>query len=424
MICLIVSCVFSPEPVVSARTSTDLAQELAACGHRVRVISAFPNRPAGRLYKGFRRRLCKLDHSADGYDILRVFCFFSSQSSLLSRFLENISFGVASALAVLFLEKPDVIYANTWPIFAQGMLVVVSKLRQIPLVLSIQDLYPESLFVQNRGLPKASRFYKLLRWSDIQIARHCAGLIVISEQFKKTYICDRGVPEHKITIVPNWVDELRKVAYSTGEDIRKQHEIPGDAFLLVYGGNIGTAAGVEQILDAFQYLILQENIYLLIAGSGSSLPVCVEKIQKHKLEHVKIHSPWNLEDTFSVLDAADVCILPTQGEQALASVPSKLLTYMIAARPVLAIASPKSETARIIMRADSGWVLSECDPAALAAHIHVVSRLSSRDLRRHGQAGQSYVTAHFSKTRNLPKVVDLLLQHGKQSEQDSTYATL
>ena len=410
---VIVSCVFAPEPTASARTSTDLAHILASSGHRVKVITAFPNRPAGRLYPGYKQRVWVRERASQGYDILRLLSFFSIESRILSRFFENLSFGIASALAIFFLEKPDVVYANTWPIFAQGLVNLVCKLRGIPFVLSIQDLYPESLIVQKRGFEKTSRLYKLLRWLDTQIAKNCAGLIVISEKFKETYISDRGIPEDKITVIPNWIDDSTSTTVSRCEEIRKNHGIPKDAFLVVYGGNIGVAAGVENLLDAFRHLKQQEDMYLLIAGAGSNLSNCLAWIQRHELERVKIHSPWDASDTYTVLGAADLCVLPTHGEQSLVSVPSKLLTYMMAGRPVLALAVPESETARIIRDSQTGWVISESNAETVRRWIHEISMSPKDELNHRGQAGYDYAMRHFSKRENVSEVINLLKRCGE-----------
>jgi glycosyltransferase involved in cell wall biosynthesis len=305
------------------------------------------------------------------------------------------------------------VYGNTWPIFAQWLLMLVCKLRGMPLVLSVQDLYPESLLAQKRGIRRSSWAYSLLHSLDTQTARNCAALIVISEKFKQVYMNDRGIPADKIAVVPNWIDDSQVVATSQTEDIRKKHDVPADAFLVIYGGNIGTAAGLENLIVAFQHLLAQNNIYLLLAGAGSSLPECLDLIREHKLERVKIHSPWNSSDTYPLLSAADLCILPTQVEQSLVSVPSKLLSYMLAGRCILAMAAPESETARILLDSRAGWVISTNDSASLAGQIIQISSLSADERDRPGKAGRSFVSEYFSLNKNLPKVVELLVQQAK-----------
>ncbi len=83
---LIVSCVFSPEPIVSARTSADLAQALCSMGNEVQVITAFPNRQVGKLYPGYKQKLFTCETHLSGYKILRCFSFLSPHSNLASRF--------------------------------------------------------------------------------------------------------------------------------------------------------------------------------------------------------------------------------------------------------------------------------------------------------------------------------------------------
>ena len=142
---LLVSCVFPPEPLTSAQTSGEIAEELARRGHEVTVVAPFPSRPAGDPYPGYPRALFRRSRDQKGYDLIRSFSFFSRTSSLPSRFLENISFGISGAVAACRQKKPDIIYSNTWPLVATGIISLIARWRRIPLVISVQDAYPQSL---------------------------------------------------------------------------------------------------------------------------------------------------------------------------------------------------------------------------------------------------------------------------------------
>lgn len=405
---LLISCVFPPEPVVSAQTSLQIARELSTRGNHVRVICPFPNRPAGRVYPGYFRKLFCQDPCEAGFNVLRCFSSFSTHSTMISRSLENISFGITSGIALLTCSAPDVIYVNTWPILAQVIIGLICQIRRIPLVLSVQDVYPESLLAQNRIRRKSKWIYKFLRMIDTRITRNCAALIVISEQFKRLYLRDRNLSSEKVHVVPNWIDEKESVLDRPSSSIRTQYGIPQDAFLVVYGGNIGKAAGMDRVVQAFADMLEYKEIYLLIAGDGSNFDSCKELAQSSRNDRILFHRPWLADETSRILSAADLCILPTQGEQSRVSVPSKLLSYMLASRPVLALALRDSDVARIITDSACGWVISPGDSEELAEQIIKISQLSRDSLRRRGVAGRNFARRHFSKSANLPKIIEIL----------------
>ncbi len=402
----IVSCVFPPEPIVSAQTSAQISQKMAGLGHHVKVLAPFPSRPIRQAYPQYKRGFLQREICPHGYKIIRCFSLFSSASSLLSRFLENISFGLSVFLVLLFSARADIVYGNTWPIFSQGLLMLACKLRRIPLVLSVQDLYPESLLVQKRGFEKTSLSYALLHWLDALITRNCAGLILISEQFRETYIHDRHILENKITVIPNWIDDSQTNKTSAREDIRKKHAIPADAFLTLYGGNIGAAAGVETLIEAYRYL--EKNYYLLIAGSGSHLHVCQKFGAEVSPERIKFYSPWPVEQTFQTYQVGDVLVLPTFGNQSLASLPSKILGYMLAAKPIIALAHPESELAKLIILSGCGWVIAPEESKKLADKIEQVSNMNVAERNAYGRSGHNYLQKYMTADVCLPKVCNVL----------------
>jgi colanic acid biosynthesis glycosyl transferase WcaI len=406
----IVSCVFPPEPVVSAQTSSQIAEELARLGHQVTVIAPVPSRPSGKIYSGFGLKLFQREITATGIEIIRCLAFPSPESTLLSRALENISFGISAVIALAWLPKPQVIYANTWPLLAIGLLAAFARLRCIPVVTSVQDIYPESLFVQKR-IAHGTALAKALIWLDKKIAGSAAALVVLSERFKELYIQTRNMPAEKLHVVPNWGNLVDLDSKPDDRmNFRKQKGIPDKAFCFVYAGNIGAAAGLEDVISAFEELVDDPNIYLLIAGSGSRLENCRKQALRLGLERVIFHSPWLESETSQVLGLADVFILPTNGLQSMTSVPSKLITYMLAARPVLAVAEPGSDVELVIQAAGCGWALPPHQPQKLGKTLVECSKLSRDLLEQLGKEGRIYARQHFRQSDLLCEVIDLILK--------------
>ena len=403
----IVTPVFPPEPVVSSRTSWQIAEALAARGHAVSVITAFPNRPAGRLFAGYSRRPYRRETLPSGVSVIRCLASLSRRSRTLSRLAENVSFGVTSALALAATPRPDVVYAVTWPIFALGLVTVVAALRGVPLVTSIQDMYPESLVAQGRLAP-TSRIVRWLRRLDGAIIRRSRAVILISETFRRLYSQDRGVPDDRLEIIPNWAEQTDVVPDAqAGEAFRRKLGVPPGATLAVFGGNVGEAAGVEMLIDAVQQLAAP-GLYLLIAGEGSSLSACQARAAQTRASRVLFHHPWAASETSAVLSAADVLLLPTRGRQSLVSVPSKLLAYMLAGKPILATALPESDLARLMRLAGCGWCVEPDRPELLAEGLRGVAALGDDERHRLGTAGRTFVLTHLTADVCVPQVVELL----------------
>jgi len=403
---LLVSCVYPPEPVVSAQTSCQIAEALIHQGHEVSVIASFPTRPAGQLFRGYAWKLFEHEQPQQQLEIVRCFSFPSTQSSMSSRFLENISFGLTSGWQALTLPRPDVIYANTWPIFATGLVWLVSKIRRIPLVLSIQDVYPDSLIAQKR-VKQDSVIISILRWFDTFLVQHSRAAILISPRLKQLYAHDRGIPENQLFVVPNWNRMSDLSSDKTPRHIREQHNIPDTAFLVAYGGNVGMAAGVETVIGAFRHLA-DSSIYLLIAGDGSRVDVCRRLAAEVGPERILFHSPWPMEQTAAVYHAADVLILPTRGSQSAISVPSKLVGYMLSAKPVIALAQPGTDLADLIETSHCGWVVEPDNSKHLADRIKTARDLSSIELSEYGEAGRTYALNHLVSAICLPEVEKVL----------------
>jgi colanic acid biosynthesis glycosyl transferase WcaI len=411
---VLISCVFPPEPVTSAQTSYQLAEALAAVGHDVTVVAPFPSRPSGRLYAGFSRKFCRRQRHEAGFELIRCFSTLSRNSGIASRLLENLSFGLTAGWMALVRPRPDVFYFNTWPVVATGLVCLAAMIRRVPFVLSVQDLYPESLVTQKR-VGAEGFLFKCIRGIDARIARRSAGIVVISERFAGTYRDSRGVAPERVHIVPNWADPRDVVTDEACRRFRDALGIPERAFVLAYGGNIGAAAGVETVIDATRHVSAHANVTLVVAGEGSRLEACRSAAIASGSSRIIFRAPWPAEETDVLLSMADVLVLPTSGAQSLASVPSKAIRYLLAGRPVLALALPDSDLAVLLKQSGGGWVVEPDRPDELAAKIEAVSRLSMEELNRIGQMGRGFALTNLTRDVCLPRVARVLEAAGRRS---------
>lgn len=103
-------------------------------------------------------------------------------------------------------------------------------------------------------------------------------IIVISEDFKRNLLA-KGVPEHKIEVVYNWVDQNAVVPIPKNENpLYDEFGINREKFNVVYAGNLGNAQNIDVIIDAAKIMVENKNVEFLIFGSGGLKDKYVEKI--------------------------------------------------------------------------------------------------------------------------------------------------
>lgn len=401
---LVASCVFPPEPVISAKTSSDIASFLGTIGYETTVICPQPSR-------NFK---ATTDLFLDPVKTRRLFSIKSERSTFLSRFIENVSFGVSAFFHILFSRKYDVLYSNVWPLFATGLVILAAKIKGTKVILSIQDLYPESLALQSRITSK-SLVYRLLFKIDKLISVAADHIIVISEKFHQAYNIERNVPPSKLSIIPNWIDAKsiipieKRYARKQLANITKDFFEDDNSFYIVYGGNIGVASGLDMLPKLIQ--CLPHKFKFLIAGDGSLLKTLTDQIGSYNAsEQVFFFSPWPENYTSIVFSAADLLFLPTAPGQSLASVPSKLITYMLAERPILAIVNETSDTSHEIQRSQGGFICSSFNTELIAKSIICAANVVNEDLVKMGENSRNYAVSNYSFESAKSKLMIILKQ--------------
>jgi glycosyltransferase involved in cell wall biosynthesis len=402
----IISAVYLPEPVTSALTSADLAEELVHRGHQVIVFTQFPNRPSGRVAHGFKRRWKMVEERA-GYVVVHCWHTLSKKSIFLSRTAENISFAITSSFQLLKHKKPDIVYMVTWPIFSQSLNSWLLKKRGVPIVCSVQDIYPESLTGKEAIKPNGW-LAKILRYIDIRHLRRCSIITSISANMIELLVKDRGLPPEKTKLIPNWLDgksflpELPRVG-----KFRHKLGFGPEIFLAIFAGSITKAAGLDLYVKAAEKLSSKNHIRILLVGDGSMREELQKEISARNLSNIQVIFPLRFEEVPEVHAAADILLISLSGEMDQTAVPSKLLAYMFSGRPTLASISSGNTAAKILIEADAGFVIPPDDPQAVADKLIF---LEKNQVILSGLAANAkrYAENNFSKQVILPQLVDIL----------------
>jgi glycosyltransferase involved in cell wall biosynthesis len=406
---VIITAVYPPEPQITARMSFDLACYLSEEHCSVTVVCPQPSRPLMANYDEYLGNNAPIVRVENGVTVVRLPSFSAPQSRLLARMWESFSFGreVAKYLADKS-KKPDVLYVNSWPLLAQGIIVRFAKKYSVPMVLQVMDIYPEAL---TSKLPLFWRvlIYSPLKMLDAWIAGSAATVVVISENMRRTYIENRQIPVESVTTIVTWQDEvlfensvLRSVCCS-------RYGVSSKPFTFLFLGNIGPVAGVDFLIRAFAEADMADT-QLLIVGDGAAKLDCVKLVRQLNLSGVHFISDPDAANVPILQGMAHVCMLPMKRGMAMSSIPSKLPSYLFSGKPVIATVDLNSDTAHFVQQAECGWVGESEDLIWLVNKMREVSVLPTEQLEFFGKNGKKFGLMHFSKSSGVVRLANTVLR--------------
>ena len=135
---------FPPEVNAPASRTFEHCREWVRAGRRVTVVTCAPNFPGGKVYEGYRNRLWQTE-MMDGIRVVRVWSYITANEGFLKRILDYVSFMIAAVAASPFIRRVDVVVGTSPHFFTVCGACVVSRMRRIPFVFELRDIWPESI---------------------------------------------------------------------------------------------------------------------------------------------------------------------------------------------------------------------------------------------------------------------------------------
>lgn len=391
---------YLPETAASLYITDNIVHACADKGIEVDLYTPSPTRnvPDGSVWEREERQM-------DGKLRIHRFHLYGEGKNPMLRALRYF-LGEFILLHYCMWKKYDVAFVDSTPPIQGLKMPLIKWLKRKPTIYNVQDIFPDSLV--GTGLThEGSLIWKIGRMVEKITYRYADKIIVISEDFKKN-IMAKGVPEDKIVVIYNWVDQNKVVDVPREEN--KLFEIYGldrSKFYITYNGNIGLTQNMDMLLDVAKELQEEyEDIHFVLVGNGAYLDEVKRKVADQQLENVHLvpFQPYeDISHVFSLGDASLVISKPGVGAN---SVPSKTWSIMSASRPVLANFD-ENELKTIIENNHCGIFTKAGDKDAFKESI--LTLYNHRELcKEYGHNGRKFVLDNLTREVGTQKYVDVI----------------
>lgn len=305
----------------------------------------------------------------------------------------------------IWTKDIDLIYVASTPPTQGALAALVKKFKKVPFVYNLQDIFPDSL--TGTGLAKkGGLLWKIGRTIENFTYRNADKIIAISQDFKKN-IMAKGVPEDKIVVVYNWVDQnaVKDIPRSENK-LFAMYGLDPSKFYVTYNGNIGLTQNMDMLLEVAKALVANEDIQFVLVGNGAYLEQVKQIIKDRNVCNVTLLPFQPYEDISHVFSLGDVSLVISKPGVGANSVPSKTWSIMSASRPVLANFD-ENELKTIIEDNNCGIFTKAGDKVAFTDAI--LKLYNDRDLCKElGRNGRRFVMENLTREAGTKKYVDVI----------------
>lgn len=389
---LFLSHYFPPEVNAPASRTFEHCREWVALGHEVTVVTCAPNHPRGEVYDGYRNRLWHVEHHS-GIRVIRVWTLIAANEGFLFRTLNYLSFMFSCIAALARLPAADVV-VSTSPQFFNGLAgYFVSRLRRIPWVLEIRDLWPESIVAV--GAIRARAVIRILEALELFAYRNANLIVPVTDAFKR-YMVERGIDPAKIDVVKNGANlGFYTPQAGNGAALRESLGL-GDRFVAAYFGTHGMAHHLETLLEAAVQLRQRDDIRILMIGDGAERDRLVAMRESLGLHNVIMLPQQPKERMPELWQVADASLVVLQRSALFRTViPSKIFESLAMQRPVVLGVEGESEE---LVTQSGGGVSFEPENAQALAQLLAELADDPERVRAMGVRGREFVVEHFDRT--------------------------
>lgn len=380
---------------------TDLLREFAKHGHNLFVISPVERR------KNQETRVIKTEKAT----ILKLKIGNTQKTNIIEKGISTISIEpkfIAGIKKYFSDVKFDLIIYSTPPITFCNAIEFVKKRDGAKTYLLLKDIFPQNAV--DLGMMSKSGIkgliYKVFRNKEKKLYK-ISDYIGCMSQANVDYVLKHNpdINPEKVEICPNSVEVVdMSVDEKTRDEIRRKYDIPLDKKIFVYGGNLGKPQGIDFMIECLKSQEKNEEVYFLIVGDGTEYGKIESYVENDKPTNVRLMKRLPKEDYDKMVAACDAGMIFLDHRFTIPNFPSRLLSYMQAKIPVLAVTDPNTDIGKVIVDGGFGWW---CESNDIDSFLALISKIKTdKDIQ--GANGWNYLVSHYSSKQSYEIIVERL----------------
>ena len=401
---------FKPEKISGAHMSEDTRKALVSAGHTIQIYAPTPSRGLNKDVRKFYKKKKNETEFNGAIKIHRFPLYKEGKNS----FFRAIRYSICEMQLLWFgltAKNVDILPMGSTPPINGILATTIKKIRKIPYVYTVQDLFPDSL-VSTGMTRKGSLLWKIGNWVSNVTYKNASHIVVISESIKNVLI-ERGVPEEKISVIYNWIDtEKTYPVERDNNSLFDEFNLPRDKFYITYAGNIGNSQNVELVVDCAEAMKEYKDIRFVIFGDGSEKEKLVKRIEDSGLGNINIFPMQPSERVSEVYSLGNASLVICKKGVGQGAFPSKAASIMATGTPIITSFDLDSDLCKTVREHKVGEC---CEPENANQAVEAIKKLYA-DLslcKKYSQNARDTACTKFSKELGVHKKIKVFEENAK-----------
>lgn len=382
--------------------SLDLLREFQRNGHHICILCALEKGNPNTTFLS----------NEEGFRIVRVQIGGNKKANIIEKGITTVTepFKYIAAIKKFYAdEKFDLVMYPTPPITQAKTVEFIKKRDGAKSYLLLKDIFPQNAV--DIGMMSKSGvkglLYKYFRRVEKKLYQvsDCIGCM---SQANVEYVLKHNpeVDSTKVEVCPNSIEVFDKsVDEETRIRIRNKYNIPLNKKVFVYGGNLGKPQGIPFILKCINAVKNYESAYFIIVGDGSEYGKVLEYIESKKPQNMALLKKLPKEDYDVLVSACDIGLIFLDHRFTIPNFPSRLLSYLQAKLPVLAVTDMNSDVGKIIENGSFGWWCESNNVNAFKDKVIIATQSNAEEM---GNVGFRYLQSNYSVEKQYMTIVETL----------------